>query len=206
MPIKKKPKLTKEQKKVAKVHNQIITMYGVVPTPALNEADEKAKKGASIDEQAQLLKIHTLVTTREEGFEYIREHIILNHKEHFIRWCELHSKDPSNVHVKDEYIDTCVDMCEKDNQYSIIDIKYTYADLGVILRISAGCVPIGCSFDSPAEIEEYAARQAFMKAAADAQNVIKNIKDSKEEPQPRKKPKQKAKKPSSGSKKLDKKE
>ena len=186
----KKPKLTREQKKIKKIHAKTALMFGVVPTEMLDTLSEEdfVKAEESAEAKAQLhdkvMQIFTIVPTKEEAVEFIKTHILLSHKSHYDRWAELHKYDPNAESTKNIYLNTVVDMKDSKNRYSIIDIKYTYEDLAIVLRMSAGCAPIGCSYENPVEIEAFLAHEAFKKATE--QQSAKEVEDStkKEDPAP----------------------
>lgn len=180
-----KIKLTRKQKKIQKLHNKTALLFGVAPLVAPCPLTE----GDCPDE---IESLYTIVPSYDEALEFVKKHIILRNKAHFESWCDLRNRNPLTEEAKQAYIDTVIDMNDPKNQYSIIDIKYTYEDLATILRISAGCAPIGCSFDNEAEIEAFLTRQAFLnkqdkkkKAAAKAKET-KEAKQAKAEDAPRK--------------------
>lgn len=183
----KKPKLTRQQKRIQKIHNKTVLMYGVVPTAMRDSIDEedfiKAEESPELKAELKekVMNIYTIVPTRDEAVEFIKNHIILKNKFHFDRWCELHNHKPTTEEARQAYLNTVIDMNNPDNQYSIIDIKYTYEDLAIILRMSAGCAPIGCSFDNEVEIEAFLAREAIRKATEkeSEKNSQKEVTDSK---------------------------
>lgn len=170
-----------------KIHNKTALMYGVVPTSVLDsigeedfiKAEESPELTAELKEK--VMNIYTIVPTHDEAVEFIKNHIILKNKIHFDRWCELHNHKPTTEEARQAYLNTVVDLNNPDNQYSIIDIQYTYEDLAIILRMSAGCAPIGCSFDNEVEIEAFIAREAVRKAAEKESDKIsqKEVIDSK---------------------------
>ena len=178
----KKPKLTWTEKKILKINKKTALMYGVVPTNALDSIQEedfiKAEESpeAKAELEDKLMSIYTIVPTKEQADEFIRKHIIMRHRHHYVQWCDIHNQKVDTLASINKYIMTVVDMSLPENRYTIIDIHYTYEDLGIILRMSAGCAPIGCSFDNPVELESFLAREAFRKAN---ESTKKEVKDSK---------------------------
>lgn len=200
----KKPKLTREQKKIKKIHAKTALMFGVVPTDMLDQlSDEdfvKAEESAEAKQELhdKVMQIFTIVPTREEAVEFIKTHILLAHKSHYDRWAELHKFDPNAESTKNTYLNTVIDMKDSKNHYSIIDIKYTYEDLAIILRMSAGCAPIGCSYENPVEIETFLAHEAFKKASEKL--AEQEVKDSTKKDDPVPAPKKKRGRPKKESK------
>ena len=87
----RKLKLTRKDKKILKAHRKTTPMFGVVPTTMLNEVTEedfiKAEESPELKKELKekLMSIYTIVPTREEAIEFIRNHLILRHNFHYQR-------------------------------------------------------------------------------------------------------------------------
>ena len=87
----RKLKLTRKDKKILKIRRKTTPMFGVVPTTMLNEVTEedfiKAEESPELKKELKekLMSIYTIVPTREEAIEFIRNHLILRHNFHYQR-------------------------------------------------------------------------------------------------------------------------
>ena len=96
-------------------------------------------------------KFLTVTTSKLDAKEYLIALLTVLHNEHFISWCELRDFDPESVESWITYYATAIDQAEI-NKYKIIDVWYSHQDLLAIVRMFGHCFPIGCSFETEAEI------------------------------------------------------
>lgn len=178
---KEKSKLTRAEKKILKERNKVIYFYTVLPTAALSEFATNPpplnddgtyslyqdSSGTGIDSQ-----ILTVATTYEEALEYIRTCLILSHFTHYKNWCEIHGHTQDTEKLRTDYILTTLDMSNPANQFSVIKVAYSHADIGILLRSALHCIPIGCSYDDPLE------RHSFLQQD---QSMFKQANKKKEE-------------------------
>lgn len=88
--------------------------------------------------------------------EFIDRMIIVDNWAHFKMWCNLRKLDYKSLESQYSYIDNYVatNPEEAESKYTFIVRKtlYTKEALASILRMFNGCVPIGCSYESPVEV------------------------------------------------------
>lgn len=121
-------------------------------------------------------KIYTLTTSVEDAIEYAESMIQLEHFEHYSSWCKSRNLDLNDLAAWDIYYADCVDEQEKFD-YIITRVSYTGSYVASMLRMFANCIPLGCSYESDAEIEKYKSEvdtQEQMLKLQDAYNLLKN--------------------------------
>lgn len=96
----------------------------------------------------------TFTNEKSEATEYAFNYLIYKNFSHFKSWCELRDINFEDPKSAEEYFSTVIDQEEK-NKYKVLKIDYAINDMVSILRMFGGCIPLGCSFDRPAEIQYF---------------------------------------------------
>lgn len=98
----------------------------------------------------------TVLPDKKQINEFIDRMIIVDNWDHFKMWCSLRKLDYKDPENQSSYIDSYVaaNPDEAESRYTFIVRKtfYTKEALSAILRMFNGCVPIGCSYESPIEV------------------------------------------------------
>ena len=95
----------------------------------------------------------TVVSDKKSAIEYIQRKLVMDHLDHFKQWVNLHGFSSIDSQQAFElYIKTVLEP-EDLAVYSLGKIMYTDDELSSILRITMGCDPVGCSYETPAEIQ-----------------------------------------------------
>lgn len=94
----------------------------------------------------------TITLTQKEAFEYAVKQLRVIKFDHFEQWCNLRNYDVEDDKAFEEYYINCIDLEEK-NEYLICKVQYKHRDIVAALRTLGKCVPLGCSFDTPLELE-----------------------------------------------------
>lgn len=105
----------------------------------------------------------TLCLHKDEAKEYA--HTLLREKYlyHFQPWCIRNGYDMDSYYAWNIYFNESVPDYEKDD-YVIKKISYKYENVAAMLRMFGGCQPIGCSFDSEAEVDYANTKNATIEA------------------------------------------
>lgn len=94
----------------------------------------------------------TITQSRYEALEYANRLLQIEVFEHYSLWCKSRNYDPADMSIWYIYFNDCLNE-EQKQRYKIIKIKVFKKDLIAIMRMFGNCVPLGCSFDTPAEYE-----------------------------------------------------
>ena len=98
----------------------------------------------------------TVLANENQINEFIDKMILVDNWEHFKMWCNLRKLDYKNVNSQYYYIDNYIETNPEEvrSKYTFIVKKtlYTKEALSSILRMFNGCVPVGCSYESPVEV------------------------------------------------------
>ena len=105
-------------------------------------------------EKADPTKFLCITNKKEEAIEYIIQHFKFLKMEHFKMWCNCRNLNINDDAAWFKYFNDVVTVEEK-NEYQVNKIGYTHSNLSALLRMFSGCVPIGCSFDTPAEYQYF---------------------------------------------------
>ena len=89
----------------------------------------------------------TITATKEESEEYINKRVYLQKKSHYEQWCSLRDLQVT-MESWDKYIKLFPDEL---NKYVILELEYDYKNVATVFRMFNGCVPIGTSYEDPAE-------------------------------------------------------
>lgn len=98
----------------------------------------------------------TVLANEKQINEFIDKMILVDNWEHFKMWCNLRKLDYKNINSQYYYIDNYIETNPEEvrSKYTFIVKKtlYTKEALSSILRMFNGCVPVGCSYESPVEV------------------------------------------------------
>lgn len=94
------------------------------------------------------MEIFTVVCKKEQACEYIEQRVKLDNAEHFISWCNLRNLNPGDQMSWEKYAVSCDVSFDK---YVFKKVKIDERGIAAICRMCNHCLPIGCSFDEPAE-------------------------------------------------------
>ena len=112
----------------------------------------------------------TVLADKKQIDEFIDRMIIVDNWDDYKLWCNLRNLDYKNLESYYSYIDNYIatNPEEVESKYTFIVTKtfYTKEALSSILRMFNGCVPLGCSYESPVEITY--ANLIYSKLAEDA--------------------------------------
>ena len=95
-------------------------------------------------------KFLTISRTEKMCREYVYRLAKLENLDHFNMWCNLHNYEASDELFNKYLIDT-----ERLLDFKIIKIKYSLNDICSLLRILMECQPIGCSYESVIEQQDF---------------------------------------------------
>ena len=101
--------------------------------------------------------IYTIVKNKEQADEYILRRFYVEYYSPFTYWCEIHDKDNKDIETFKSFMFTRYDK-EELNKYSVIPITYTLDHLCALIRILSEFNPIGTSYESTLEIEQFLAK------------------------------------------------
>ena len=101
-------------------------------------------------DQKQNNKILTITATKKEAIEFGYRFLKVKHYDHYNRWCELKNLNPDSDNAWARYFMNVLTMEEKI-QYAVAKRIYELNNVAAIMRMFAGCFPLGCSFDTPTE-------------------------------------------------------
>ena len=95
-------------------------------------------------------------TVNEIG-EFINSKILVDHFDHYKSWCELKNIDFNDITSKRTYLinyfnNSSEETLDKYN-YIIKKINYDKNTVAAVLRILHGYVPLGCSYETPEEVQ-----------------------------------------------------
>jgi hypothetical protein len=99
------------------------------------------------------LKFFTITDKKEHCEEYINRRLFLEHKEHFVRWCELRELNYQETSSWELYIKSTGNI--PFDKYIISKIKYKLEDVATIFRMFNGCVPIGTTYEDKIEVIQF---------------------------------------------------
>ena len=95
-------------------------------------------------------------TVKEIG-EFINSKILVDHFDHYKRWCELKNIDFNDITSKRSYLINYFNNSSEETldkySYIIKKINYDKATVAAVLRILHGYIPLGCSYESPEEVQ-----------------------------------------------------
>ena len=104
----------------------------------------------------------TITNSRKEALEFIDRYLLLNCKEHFVSWHNIHKANPIKaayeVFLRDdakESWDEYKQEVASEWSFLIHKIKYRKKDVAMFLRMLNGCMPMGCSYEGVAEQQEF---------------------------------------------------
>lgn len=92
--------------------------------------------------------IFTISEKVSECESYLNNLMLLDNKEHFISWCNIHECPVNDLSWK-KYLK--LDIVDK-NKYVIRKVKYSKNDIASILRMFNHCIPMG-GFETENEIK-----------------------------------------------------
>lgn len=102
-------------------------------------------------ETPEQMRFFTITDNKKDCELYINKKLKIDYIEHFKMWCDLR-EIPMNDDSWSKYVMT--DFVDK-RKYVIRRMKYKVKDLASILRLSNGCIPIGCGYESKEEYEAF---------------------------------------------------
>lgn len=107
------------------------------------------------DEDTFIDNLCTIVSSKKEVEEYVKNKIIDDHKEHYNSWVKLHNKTDT-AKTRAEYIDLLFqDDPDSIPMFTVRKETYNAKGLASIFRIYNECVPLGCSYESNEEVYCY---------------------------------------------------
>lgn len=116
-------------------------------------------------------RMYTLVARKSDALEYVRKYFIAKHIQHFKSWCQIHNKKINDSSVEFEY----VNLLDEDelNSISISKAYYRKDDIASICRVALDAVPVGASYETEAEWEDFLDKHPDIKELSSKQD--KNI-------------------------------
>ena len=125
-------------------------------------------------------KFLTFTLTKKQAIEYGNKFLKAIHMEHFKQWCEYHNLNADMNDSWNIYFMKCLTADEK-REIVINKIGYKWEDMTAILRMFGGCVPLGCSFDTPQEYSYLNLRlETHKKLTEDLLKKVQDIVDESE--------------------------
>ena len=127
-------------------------------------------------DQSQNNQILTITLTKKQAIEYGYQYLKIKNYDHYSRWCELKEFDPESENAWFRYFTNVLTMEEK-SKYAVAKRIYKLDTVASIMRMFAGCLPLGCSFDTPTEY-------LYLKNKWDSQDAAaKWIKENVKQPE-----------------------
>lgn len=96
------------------------------------------------------LSYYTVSVNEKDCYEYIDRKEKLDNASHYNSWCYIHKYNKDAPKTWNIYKSV---VLENEKKYCVIKIAYSLNNLSVALRMLNNCVPIGCSYESPVEVE-----------------------------------------------------
>lgn len=90
--------------------------------------------------------IYTVVSSAKECTEYVNQYLKVKNIEHFNNWCDAHHMNKEDVASWHVY---CANVIQDQfRDFCITRYKLNTKKLTSLLRLSLGCVPLGCEFET----------------------------------------------------------
>lgn len=94
----------------------------------------------------------TIVNKKEHAFEYAKRILLLNHKSHFIQWCDYKKLAYTDPYAINLYYKDCISDEEKRG-FKIVKFRPTSQEIAVSLRMFSGNIPLGCEHETYLEYQ-----------------------------------------------------
>ena len=118
------------------------------------------------------------ITSKMEGcLEHLKLLFRYNNSEHYTCWCNNNDFEVDTKESIDKYFNTCVSESSKA-EYVILPMEFRWSDIVAIMRMFAGCVPLGASFDTAPEykkITDSLERQAKLYKSLEELGITEDI-------------------------------
>ena len=106
----------------------------------------------------------TFTATKDDAEFALDQYLYLKHYTHFTLWCDNHNLKVDHAQTWRKYINTVMndELTEEQRTdpskapYVILQIDYEMNVIASLLRTMNHCTPLGCSFDTEEELDEYA--------------------------------------------------
>lgn len=116
----------------------------------------------------------TITTTKEQARAYARSRLRITHATHFLSWCKSRGLNYEDESSWDRYMENCTPR-EELNSFRVKRLSFNKADITETLRIVTGCLPLGLSYESPAEYNKLAQLIEVYKENSSFIEQIKNM-------------------------------
>jgi hypothetical protein len=111
----------------------------------------KCSLGSSDEEF--LKNVCTFVCSKKDIREYISNKLLVENYSHYKSWLSLHYNSDHDIPSRRaEYLRTVINP-EEFTKYSFKKNTYTVPGIASIFRILNGCIPVGASYESDAELK-----------------------------------------------------
>ena len=98
----------------------------------------------------------TVLERKDQIDEFISRNILIHNYKHFKAWCGLRKMDYTKAESENAYINNFLNTATEEDldkyTYIIRKAYYTKTALASILRMFNGCFPLGCSYETEAEV------------------------------------------------------
>ncbi len=121
--------------------NKLFNFYAVV-----DYVPDESDDCTNIEE----LPYYTISINKDDCYEYIDKKEKFDNATHYNGWCFIHKYKKDSPKTWEKYKSI---VLENAQRYSVIKVNYSLKNLSVALRMLNNCVPIGCSYESPVEVE-----------------------------------------------------
>jgi hypothetical protein len=110
--------------------------------------------------------VYSVTDTEERAKEYVNKAIFMKHLQHFVAWCyaqHINVKNPysPSPELWSKYYNTVWAGLEKF-PYRIQKETYDIEDIAAMFRIFNNSIPMGCSYETKMEIEDFISKTKAM--------------------------------------------
>ena len=134
-----------------------------------------SKCGVDATDEEFSSNVCTIVSNKKDIMDYIVHRTISENYNHYIMWLECHNRlDDDDARI--EYINLILeDNNELISQYTVRSCKYTADAIASLLRISGYCIPVGATYETKTEIENFSKYQEALKKAEKELKLKNNL-------------------------------
>lgn len=112
-----------------------------------------SKCPAKAEDEDFMSNLCTIVSRKKEVGEYIFNRVIIDNYDHYSRWLTLHYVDGNDTHDRrKEYIVNVLDYPNVFKDFYVKKMTYTADSVASLLRITCGCLPVGCGYEKDSEV------------------------------------------------------
>lgn len=106
-------------------------------------------KPIKFDTDVADVRVYTIVTSLKQCTEYVNQYLKMKNLTHFRNWCDAHNVDSKLDSSWHKYCATVIQNQMK--HFCVSDYTLNKHKVASLLRLSTGCLPVGCDFESMEE-------------------------------------------------------